>query len=182
MSAVSQMALLGGGGLSLQNAVSPLTLTADRASWGTSPITIRQIIANTNIIKTGSGGVKVTFEAAAAMALAPLAVYIGEQSGSGQAFVSTPVQLLFGGSGTPTISAGASLTSDTAAFTITGSAGLIVAMTISQTTIREKTGATTGYQLWYKAGSDASTVAATGYTDFSGTAAVSSFKALQIFA
>lgn len=179
MSAVSQMALLGGSMLTLQNAVTPLTLTADRGSWGN--FTIRQIISSSNIIKIGTG-VQVTLEAPAGSSLAVLAAYIGERSGATTSFASTPVQLLWSGSGTPTISTGTALASDTAAFTITGSSDLIVAVYANQASRREKTGATTGYACWYKSGNDASTVSTSGYSDFSGTAAVTNFQSMQVYA
>ena len=180
MSAVSMMMMLGTSALQLQNAVNPLTLSADRNTW--SGYTIRQIISVSNIIKSGTGGIKVTLEAPAGAPLAVLAAYIGERSGATTSFVSTPVQLLWGGSGTPTITAGTSLASDTAAFNISGSSDLIIAVYANQASRREKTGATTGYASWYKAGNDASTVSTSGYTDFSGTAAVTDFKALQVYA
>lgn len=179
MSAVSHMALLGMASLTLQNAVTPLTLTANRATWGN--FTIRQIISSANIIKAGTG-VQVTLEAPSGTSLGVLAAYIGERSGSTTSFASTPVQLLWSGSGTPTISAGTSLASDTAAFTITGSSDLIVAVYANQSNRREKTGATSGYACWYKSGNDASTVSTSGYSDFSGTAAVTDFKSMQVYA
>lgn len=165
--------------LSLQNAVSPLTLNLDRTTWGN--FTTRQLISASNIIKTGSG-VAVTIEAPAGQALSVLAAYIGERSGATTSFAATPVQLLWGGSGTPTISAGASLESDVVPFAISGSADLIVSLYANQAYRRERSGALSGYALYYKSGNDASTVSTSGYADYSSNSAIGSFKGIRVMA
>lgn len=103
------------------------------------------------------------------------ALYIGESAGSGgtnYAFNTTPVQVLFSGSGTLSLPSGGSVVSDEILLPISGSANIVIAAYFNGTTdLRIRSGETGWYQV-YKSGNDASTVAATGYSGGSVEAAL----------
>lgn len=103
------------------------------------------------------------------------ALYVGESAGSGgtnYAFATTPVQVLFSGSGTLSLPTGGIVTSDSVGLSITGSADIVIAAYFNGSTdLRIRSGETGWYQV-YKGGNDASTVAATGYSGGSVEAAL----------
>lgn len=172
-----------GGALTLQDVSAPITnFNSDYTANWANPYTHRHIIDTSAIIKTGSGGVQVTIEGPSGTTWPLNAMYIGEQSGSGQSFVTTPVPILFSGAANPTLTAGQTLTSDTAAFTVSGLAGIVIAYTFLTTNSRGATAANAGHHTWYKSGNDAASVTATGYTDFTASASAMCVKKLQVFA
>lgn len=103
------------------------------------------------------------------------AMYIGGSAGSGgtnYAFNTTPVQVLFSGSGTLSLPSGGAVVSDEVILPITGSADIVIAAYFNGSTdLRVRMGETGWYQV-YKSGNDASTVAATGYSGGSVEAAL----------
>ncbi len=110
----------------------------------------------------------VRFEAAAAEGLTITNAYIGHAAASGDAydFSATPVQLLFSGSGSVAISAGATATSDSASFVYDKTSALLIAYYVgggaSVDSLRKKTGLS-NINRYAKAANDAATVNKTGY-------------------
>lgn len=109
-----------------------------------------------------------TFEAGAAEALTITNAYVGHQAGSGDLydFAATPVQILFGGSGSVAISAGQTALG-VATFAYNKTSNLLVAFYtgggVSVDTFRYRTGLA-GVDYYYKTANDAATVNKTGYS------------------
>lgn len=129
--------------------------------------TFRQVLKAAVFTQSGSS-VIVTFQAGSTNLVIDGA-YIGAQ-GAGDAydFAATPVQLLFGGSGSVEITAGATQASDTASISITASGVYVVSMYFSTLTKGSMKQTNDDLQAntanYYKLASDAATVDATGYT------------------
>lgn len=93
-------------------------------------------------------------------------MYIGHQAAAGDVydFDGSPVQLLFSGNPNGTVSTGG-LISDTATFALDETKALIVSFYISGAAVATPLRSdATGYGIYYKAGDDAATVDATGYS------------------
>jgi hypothetical protein len=92
-------------------------------------------------------------------------IYIGHKAAVGDAydFEAAPTQVLFSGSAGGTVSTGG-LQSDATTFALDETKDLIVAIYHASSTNVPRDSASAGYALYYKAGDDAATVDATGYS------------------
>ena len=144
--------------------------------------TFRQVLKAAVFTQSGSS-VIVTFQAGSTNLVIDGA-YIGAQ-GAGDAydFAATPVQLLFGGLGSVEITADATKASDTASISITASGVYVVSMYFNTTAKGSAKQTNDNLQAntanYYKSGSDAATVDATGYTGPDADQYV--IKSIQVF-
>lgn len=154
-------------------------------SAGWSGYTILTVIASAQVSNTGGSKIRVTVDAPSASTYVVGAAYIGLAATSGDPydFESSPgpVQLTWGGSATPTFSAGSVNLSDEIVFSIPASRGLVFAMYSASSSTVRVIAAATGYSSYFKSGNDASTVNRSGYTDYTsifGAAGVSKVESL----
>lgn len=111
-----------------------------------------------------------TFQAAAAEGFTVTNAYVGHAAGSGDAydFSTTPVQILWGGSGSKAIAAGTEELSDWVSFSYDKTSPLLIAFYFGGGTSVDApkfiTGLGTNYARYYKTANDAATVNKTGYT------------------
>ena len=147
------------------------TPNANSAGW--SGFTVRLVVAAAQLTQAGNP-TRLTIDFGSNTGNIG-AMYIGESAGSGgtnYAFATTPVQVLFSGSGTLSLPTGGIVTSDSLAFSITGLSDIVISAYFnSSTDMRIRSGEAGWYQV-YKGGNDASTVAATGYSGGSTEAAL----------
>lgn len=139
------------------------TFTAD--SGAGSSTTFRFVIpASTLAGSNVYSQVRLLFRATAAGTLTYNPGYIQEKAGSGDAydFSATPVQITVGSSGTITIPAGTEVWSDWLDLAIDAAKNYVVSLYKTGGTSRQET--TSGITQYSKAGSDASTVNASGYS------------------
>jgi WD40 repeat protein len=146
-------------------AAGPITLSTTVAAH--SNVTIRQLI-DAGVINISGGRVNVTFGADGAGTFAVDKVYIGQAALSGDPydFQGAPTQLTFTGAAGFSITGATTITSDTVDFNLDPNKTLIISM---HTTVGGGAGigdapSITGWSVYTKAGDDASTVDATGYT------------------
>lgn len=145
---------------------------SDQAGW--SNVTKVQFIPQSSLAATGGTQVRLTLKCPASVGSAITAMYIGQASASysatSPAFASTPVQILVGGSGTITLSAGGSdVLTDVASFVMPSANGLCVSWQVTSSSNFSNSGnaSPTGWKISYKStASDANTVAKSGYTDY----------------
>lgn len=133
------------------------------SGWATT--TARYIIPTADILKSGTRG-KIKLASVAGGAWSFQKCYIGHAAASGDNydFDGNQVQVLFGGAANGTVPTSGGLTSDEIAFNIDKSKNLIISFYFSGSTSPPRYSAGTGYGLYYKAGDDASTTDATGYS------------------
>lgn len=150
------------------DALAETTLDSNETNW--DGFTIRQIIPASSLALSG-GAVRLTIEAAEGAGTDIQALYVGQAASSGDAydFDDDPVQVTVGGNGKWIVPAGETLICDPVLFALDEAENLIVSAVIGNdpnSVLRYK--ARSGFDAYYKAGSDASTVDATGYSS-SGT-------------
>ncbi len=159
-----------------QTAAGPLTGDGDNGGW--NGFTIRIVIANAQLsFPVGTSQIRVTFEAGSVgggEGLTISSAYVDNGAGAGDAYdfngtaAGAPYQLLFGGLGSTTLSAGAQSASDGVGFSRVAGRDLVISMHINggtgSDTFRSKA-TQTGWVSYYKvAVSEAATVNATGYS------------------
>lgn len=131
-------------------------------------VTFRQRIESAGLINTGFAKWRVTFMAGSTEGANIGKAYIGQCADSGDYdFAATPTQLLFSGNPNVLIGAGSTTISDEVLFTLASGKNLLisffVANDISHDIVKYKT-TLANWQYYFKAGDDAATVDATGYT------------------
>jgi len=118
--------------------------------------------------------VRICFEAGSTEQFTITNAYVGHRAGVGDAydFSTTPVQLLFSGSESVTISAGTTQWSDWVAFAYNKTSDMLIAFYFGGGTgadmVRYVTGLGANYDHFNKAANDAATVDKTGYGTSSG--------------
>jgi len=149
------------------------SVAGDADGGGQSNNTIRVIYPSAQLTNTDYTSTRVTLYAASGEALQIGVMYIGNKAGSGDAydFADTPVQVTFdGGAASKALAIGANGVSDWVNFKIAAGADIIISFYVSgngtNDGFRAQTGET-GFLSYYKAGNDASTVNATGYSALS---------------
>jgi hypothetical protein len=112
-----------------------------------------------------------SFQAGNAEGLVITNAYVQHRAGAGDAydFSTTPIQILFGGSGTKTIAATTTEVSDWVTFAYDKTTDLLISFYsgggTTNDTMRYKTGLnTTNFSDYFKTANDAATVNKTGYT------------------
>lgn len=142
------------------------TLNADDDGWAN---TLRMVISSAQISNTGLAQIRVTLQAGNAQGYTFDKAYVEMAAAAGDAydFQATPKQLLFGGAAGYAIAAGNNVVSDSLLFSIEASKNLVFSVhgsgDATHDMARQTTGVT-GWQGYFKAGDDASTTNATGYT------------------
>jgi hypothetical protein len=146
--------------------------TLDTNSGGWSGYTIR-VVASTTAASNGKTYIRVRFNASTAESLVVTNAYIGAKATSGDQydFDTSAVQLTFdGGSTNKTISSSQSAYSDWVALSLPAGRDVVIAFYEASTvSLRAKSGKETGWLSFYRTltGDDASTVNASGYSDWS---------------
>lgn len=151
-------------------AAGPVTFDSNGSDLGHGGlvITFRQTISAAALAFGGSG-VTVKFRAATSENFQVNAAYIGHAAAPGSyAFEATPAQIFFnGGNAGFNIGAGTAVTSDEiAGFIVDGDKDLVIsfqAVIVDASDQIRRATTLAGWQAYYKFGSDAATVAATGY-------------------
>lgn len=150
--------------------------------------TVVQFIPQASISATGGTQVRLTLKNPASVGHVIGAMYIGQASAgytaTSPAFAATPTQITFaGGASGYTVGAGAGDTlSDAVSFVMPSSNGLAIAWQYSATAstlVTSASGTPSGGKVSYKNASDASTVAKSGYTDFSASAGGGNVKLVE---
>lgn len=112
--------------------------------------------------------VRATFQKAVSEGYSIGSCYVGHKASSGDAydFASTPTQMLFGGSGSKTVTTTADEVTDWIEFVYNKTSGLTFAWYINSAvdSLIYKGGQTTR-QMWYKGANEPSTVNKTGFTN-----------------
>jgi hypothetical protein len=151
---------------------SSWTKSGDSSGW--SGYTLRTVIPSGAISQYGSK-CRLTISSVG-MVVANAYFQEGSSSGDPYDFASTPVQILFGGSGSYS---GGSVLTDEIAVSIQSGKRYVAAFYFSGTT---SIGVNASLSTWteaYKLGSDASTVNATGYTTVAQAALVNKLEVFQ---
>lgn len=153
------------------NIASNSLSAGDTTGWANS--THVQYIPQASLAATGGTQVRITLKPPAATGSTITGIYIGQCSASfsatSPAFAATPVQILYGGSGSKTLTAGgANQLSDAASFVMPSSNGLCIAwqFTTSSNMPYSAVGSPSGWGISYKSGADAATVAKVSYTNY----------------
>ena len=140
------------------------TFTQNSNAW--NGFTVRQVIPSSAISNVGGTATRVTFHSGGLSGCVFDAAYIGHAAAAGDAydFESTPVQLLFSGSGGATMGINVSLVSDSCSFIIQSGKNIVISAHFSGVSEIKASTSMTGWQGYYKNASDAATVNATGYS------------------
>lgn len=158
--------------------INPYAFGGPAASWrtafdrgagvsndsGWNGYTIREDMS-TALLGGSATKMKFTLQAASGSSALVSAAYVQIAAASGDPydFDTTPVQILFGGSGSVTVPASSTVTSDEVALSIDGTRPLVMSVYFgSPATIRAYSG-TSGFTSRYKFGNDATTVDTSGY-------------------
>ena len=143
------------------------TLDADSSGWNGYTLVMR---FETALLTMPSGSitqVRFKFEGGAAEGMDISSAYVGHAAGTGDAydFAATPVQLLWAGSGSKSIGAGATATTDWASFAYNKTSALLVALYsgAAADTFRKRDSVTNA-TLYYKNANEPATVDKTGYS------------------
>lgn len=144
-------------------------LDANTGGWNNYTVVMRFAPAALTLPTAPILRIRFTFEAATTEGFQIGAAYVGHRAGAGDAydFSTTPVQILFGGSGGVTISTSSTSTSDWATFAYDKTSDLLVAWYFNSTTDspRAKTGLSNIYNYDNGAGGNsASTVNKSGFS------------------
>jgi hypothetical protein len=162
---------------------------SDNTTHTWSGYTARMFIPQASLGVTGGTQVWLSLKANSSDAISIASMYVQRAaagySATSPAFDATPVQVLFSGVASVTVSANTTTISDAATLAIPTSQGLLISFHISDATnIRFPTNTTTPAAaiMSYKNASDAATVAASGYTDFSGTTKIGLISLIEVLA
>jgi hypothetical protein len=187
--------LVGFGGLSgdgvWQNTTSATLSGGDiGASW--QNYNIVQFIDQASLTVTGGTKIRLTLQAPAANNWGIDTMYIGQAAGgysaTSPAFAGSPTQVLFSGGATFLLATGAGdLVSDEITLAMPAANGICIAWHVQNTAGRGNIAAhatlPTNWKTSHKLGADdASTVAKSGYTDFTATAHAFGVKLVEVFA
>lgn len=129
--------------------------------------TVRVVLKSALLSYTGLVYARVTFQSQdATNGLTVSKAYIGAAASAGSyAFAATPRQLLFSAAANFAIGVNTTQVSDGVAFSIPASTDIVISFHISALSgFGGKSGLASGNRLYYKAGDDAATVSASGYT------------------
>lgn len=129
--------------------------------------THRQLIGPSALSNTGGSHVRLTLIAGTSVGATIDGVYIGHAAASGDVydFETTPTQVLFSGSGSVSIGAGATTVSDAVAFSIDGSKTLLISVHFSGSSNISVEATRSGWTEYNKAAvSEAATVNVSGYS------------------
>lgn len=164
---MSRMALLGCGGAANVALVWSDTFAPGSPgnSTGWNGFTLRQTISAADTSTSGAN-IRVTLAASSAAGCSVSKVYIQEAAGAGDTydFSTTPVQVLFSGSGSVVLGAGGTVISDTLVFAFDHTKNYVISAHFNAVSEVRSFVAGGGSQAWSKAGDDATTVNATGYS------------------
>lgn len=155
------------------NAFGPITADGNDVGW--NGFTLRQRIDAAALANFDKDLCRVTIHAAiASEGFSVSKVYIALKAAAGDPYdyASAPTQLLFGGASGFSIATGTSIVSDSAAFAIpAAAAGVVIAWVANNGTADNTRSKVTQASCfpYFKAGDDATTINATGYTDYSVT-------------
>lgn len=153
-------------------------VSGDDGGW--NGYTLRQVINSAQLANTGLSKARVSFIASStAGGMVIGAAYIGMAAGSGDAydFSTTPTQLLFSGGSGVTVAQGATTVSDMATFTIVPSGNLVISLQFTGASATLHSGPLTGWQSYYKLGTDAATQNTSGYSTWTPAMCVSLIEA-----
>ena len=141
----------------------------DFTTFGWANYAVRQLI-DASLIQYSGSSIQVKFHAqAAGEGIAFSSVYVGHQASSGDVydFDGNQVQLLFGGSGSVTVAAGTTQTSDEVDFDLDSTKNLIVSMGVANDSNNDTfaTYSSSDYTVYWKAAAagEAGTTDVTGY-------------------
>jgi hypothetical protein len=157
------------------------TWTPNVNSTGWNGLTLRQVVP----VSALAAGSRLRFlirSSGNATGFSLAKAYVGLQAGSGDSydFASTPGQLLFSGNPNATVpGSNASLLSDALNFVQDGTAPLLLSAYFDATSNVGARSALTGWTSYFKAGDDAATVNATGYS--SSANAANLFAQIEVF-
>lgn len=139
------------------------SLSADNSGW--SGFNMRQVLNSTLLSASGSL-VRLTLQAANAAGCSIDGIYIGHAAASGDAydFDGGQVQLKVSGSGSFSISAGASVVTDAATFALDQSKNLVIAAHFNATSSIRSVSASNATNYFKSAANETSTSDVSGYT------------------
>lgn len=156
------------------------TLTADASGWAN--YTTRTIIDKSVFgISIPASKMIMHISASNTTGTTLTKLFVGHAAATGDAydFESEPTQLLTGGSPSAVMGAGGSAIFE-GNFAFNPAKNLIVSAHCSSNYIRRRPGPIAGYTNYYKAGDDAATVNATGYTANGNAGAIYSFTKIEV--
>lgn len=138
------------------------TVNSDNTGW--AGYTMRQVLAASRLTDASGSQIRFTLQAATSNPIAVTKMYVQLKGAGTYDFSTTPIQVLSGGSASFTVPTNSSLVTDGAAFTYTGTADIVVSIYTSGTTGYKMSQTSSGDTNWFKAGDDAATVGASGYS------------------
>lgn len=145
------------------------TPSGNNAGW--QGYTLRSVISGSIIV----AGTKLRYTFTAASSGDPVRIdeaytQIGDPSGDPYDFATTPTPVLFSGSASVVVPTGTTVVSDVIDLTVNNTRDLIIAVAFSASLPSDvSSGSGSSIGTYYKSGSDAPTVDASGYSFFSGS-------------
>jgi 6-phosphogluconolactonase (cycloisomerase 2 family) len=157
----------GGGTPATSETAASITVSGSNAGFA---VTIRQRITAAGITRSGSK-VIVRFQGPSSGNMVVSACYIGEQAAAGDAydFASAPTQVTFNGGSSGFTVGNTTQDSDQITFTLDETKNYVVSFHVSSGNVAAASAGSSTWVPYSKAGNDASTVNATGYTLQSGS-------------